>query len=243
MHKRVALLEDVVDLEDYIVRIETHTGKILGTGFFVGPNEVLTCAHVCEGIPDPIRDVRLVVPVRKPPHIGDAHVDYLFPETWEPEKVYPDVALLTVKPNPNRPFLRFREGWRESDSVSGIGFSEEGELLDSYHGIVSGPAVVDKIPEGANPDHYRLIKFYGSQIAPGFSGSPMINSRTGSVCGMVKKTRGPQEDRGGYGVQAEVIIDQLPQLRDRGEMVVPKSRYSMRYVVFLEIVTHPFSER
>jgi len=39
---------------------------------------------------------------------------------------------------------------------------------------------------------------------------------------MVKKTRGPEEDRGGYGVQAEVIMNQLPQLRDRGEMVVPK---------------------
>jgi hypothetical protein len=88
----------VLPLEDYIVRIEKHDGTKLGTGFFVGPDEVLPSAHIFKGIPDPIGDVRLVAPIRRPPTAGDAHVDKLFPKTWDVDQVFPDIAWLTVQP-------------------------------------------------------------------------------------------------------------------------------------------------
>jgi hypothetical protein len=65
-------------------------------------------------------------------------------------------------------------------------------------------------PEGADPEEYRVIKFTGTQISGGLSGAPLLNNRTGGVCGMVKRTRDSYNDRGGFAVRGRVIMTRLP---------------------------------
>jgi len=52
------------------------------------------------------------------------------------------------------------------------------------------------------------------QVRPGMSGSPLLNQRTGKVCGIVKFTRDRSFDLGGGAIPTHVILEQFPQLRD-----------------------------
>jgi hypothetical protein len=59
--------------------------------------------------------------------------------------------------------------------------------------------------EGPN----TLLKLKAGQIIPGLSSAPVLNMRTGSVCGVVIRTRGQQTDLGGRAVPAAVLAQLL----------------------------------
>ena len=64
---------------------------------------------------------------------------------------------------------------------------------------------------GVNP----FIKFKSGQVRPGLSGAPILNQRTGKVCGMVKFTRDRALALGGGAIPMQVIFAQLPTLREQ----------------------------
>jgi len=49
-------------------------------------------------------------------------------------------------------------------------------------------------------------------VRPGMSGSPLLNQRTGKVCGIVKFTRDRSFNLGGGVVLTTTILSQFPEL-------------------------------
>jgi hypothetical protein len=54
------------------------------------------------------------------------------------------------------------------------------------------------------------------------SGAPLLNQRTGKVCGIVKFTRDRSFDLGGGAIPTRVILEQFPQLREFQQAVSSK---------------------
>src|SRR5262249_54205479 len=66
--------------------------------------------------------------------------------------------------------------------------------------------------EGLTGDEPPLIKFKLDQGRPGMSGAPLLNQRTGKVCGVVKFTRDRSTDLGGGAVPVSVVLSQFEEL-------------------------------
>jgi len=49
----------------------------------------------------------------------------------------------------------------------------------------------------------RLLKFKGGQVQYGMSGAPLLNKRTGAVCGIVRRTRDDKTAAGGYAISVK----------------------------------------
>jgi hypothetical protein len=62
---------------------------------------------------------------------------------------------------------------------------------------------------------WRLFKLKGGQVIGGYSGGPLLNTRTGAVCALGDSSRGERSDLGGFGVPLSAFLDQLDELRER----------------------------
>jgi len=188
-------------LEEFIqsctVKLSIDGAGGWGTGFFVAPGLILTCAHVVKS-PNvqPIKvcwrgqtDFATAIVGRD--HFSDPY----------------DIALLrfnsVVSSLPVAPLDR---DIRVNDSIYTYGYSDEKGFSDGYPvtGLCEGIAGIDP----------PLIKFKAGQIRPGLSGSPLVNQRTGKVCGVVRKTRDRNFDLGGLATPVQVIFSQWTDLED-----------------------------
>jgi hypothetical protein len=66
--------------------------------------------------------------------------------------------------------------------------------------------------EGPTDEQQTLLKLKAGQARPGLSGAPLLNLRTGGVCGIVKSTRDRDSDLGGRAVPTSVILLLLSDL-------------------------------
>lgn len=166
---------------------ETHEG----TGFFVAPNLILTCAHV----------------------VKDAYESELtLTVNWlgqEENKVkiykytnadYPDIVLLHVNFN-NDIYLGLQDTIQLKDNLYTYGYPDQKPNGDSatleYEGSSHKPL---------------LYKLKAGQIRTGFSGSPVLNLKTGFICAMIESTRGNNNDLGGRAIPVSVIVKEFPEL-------------------------------
>src|SRR5438132_1940622 len=154
-------------LHNCIVKV-TVSGKHEGTGFFVAPGQILTCAHVVETAQKKNMPVEVVwnaqpISVQKQ-DIRDA--------------LYPDLALLQVNVS-NHPCVLLH------------GEAEPYSKLYSY-------GYPDIEPQGASTtfdcegwvgSQQEVLRLKEGQVRPGMSGSPVLNEQTGSICGIVQWTR------------------------------------------------------
>lgn len=161
-----------------------------GTGFFVTPEQILTCVHVVQEIEQPIQ-------VHWQKRELEAVVKWLSPEPF-------DLALLrvTLPTAVDPPCVYLDEEIRSRDPLYLFGYSDD---------FPSGCPVTFNC-DGLTGDEPKLIKFALGQVRPGMSGSPLLNQRTGKVCGVVKFTRDRSSNLGGGAIPAEVILAQLPDL-------------------------------
>ncbi|MEQ9370364.1 MAG: HEAT repeat domain-containing protein [Coleofasciculus chthonoplastes F3-SA18-01] len=165
-----------------------------GTGFFVAPEWILTCAHVvkkAEG--EPIR-----VWWQKQENWSSAVVERSLP-TY-------DLALLRFEPSSlsNPPCVHLNEDFSAGDALYAYGYSDE---------FPEGASLLGECEGDATENNSRLILFKATRVRSGMSGAPLLNQRTGKVCGMVKFTRDRTLDLGGGAVPTTAILEQLPQLR------------------------------
>jgi Trypsin-like peptidase domain/Tetratricopeptide repeat len=170
-----------------------------GTGFFVAPELILTCAHVVEkaSIEDSIQ-----VRWKNEEKWAQAFIERLLPNPY-------DLALLRVSQLGSRthPCISFdREKIRSRDQLYLFGYPAN----DFPNGC---PVTCDS--EGLTMDEPSFIKFKAGQIQPGMSGSPLLNQRTGDVCGIVKFTLGSNSDAGGGATQSTTILAQFPELIEK----------------------------
>lgn len=186
-------LEDL--LQQCTVKLILPSGG-WGTGFFVAPGLILTCAHVVREATDETIQVRW----QKQENWAEAVMEKALPDPY-------DVALLRVTLPPEaHPTCVYLDGEvRSRDPLYLFGYPDQ----DFPNGC---PVTVNC--EGLTGDEPALIKFALGQVRPGMSGAPLLNQRTGKVCGMVKFTRDRSFDLGGGAILTDVILAQFPELRE-----------------------------
>ena len=165
-----------------------------GTGFFVAPGLILTCAHVVKAA----RDNLVNVTWQNQENFTKSVIEQLFPDPL-------DLALLRFTPpsEENLPCACLDEVVQPGDSLYLFGYPDE----DFPRGC---PATFSC--EGLTGDQPPLIKFKLGQVRPGMSGSPLLNQRTGKVCGIVKFTRNRSIDLGGGAVPVRELFSHWPGL-------------------------------
>ncbi len=168
-----------------------------GTGFFVAPGLILTCAHVVRKAVD--KQVNIFWPFQ------NQDLSATVKKMFDDGKTL-DIALLTLaEPWPNHPCVLLDEA-----SVA------IGQKLYSYGYLksYSNAAPVYSTNEGLTGDIPPLLKFQAGQIEAGLSGAALIDLNTDKVCGMVKETRDPNLDMGGGAVPTQVILEKIPWLKE-----------------------------
>jgi hypothetical protein len=191
-------------LEKCTVKLNVPGGK-MGTGFFVAPQLILTCAHV-------LKD-------SKSSKIYDGIVEVVWQDKpWnaaleqlpnEPEKF--DLVLLRVYdliPNAGCVFLD--KAFRSGDKFYTFGYTDL---------FPNGASVTANCDGFGNDNRGGLAKyttpvilFKGARVRSGLSGSPLLNERTGAVCGVVMFTHDKNTDLGGGAIPTSAILDQFPKL-------------------------------
>jgi HEAT repeat protein len=187
-------LEDL--LQQCTVKLSLPGRMGWGTGFFVAPGFILTCAHVVQEAKGQPVQVRW----QNQENWAQAVVERSLPDPY-------DLALLRVTlPTHANPVCVYLDTVIQSrDPLYLFGYPDQD--------FPSGCPVTFNC-EGLTGDEPALIKFALGQVRPGVSGSPLLNQRTGKVCGIVKFTRDRSFDLGGGAIPTRVILEQFPELRD-----------------------------
>ena len=183
-------------LKRSVVRV--FAGEANGTGFFIAPGLVLTCSHVIPNKTDPISI------------------------QWSNQK--PVDGQLLVKMDLNQPDLALVQVTIPSDSQPPCVLPGEEVLLNDplyTFGHPEGEYAVNGDPVTFNSEDFAVdkygngvLKMKSGQSSPGLSGSPVLNQRTGCVCGVVMTTRDPYSDLGGRAVPIKYAFGLRETLRD-----------------------------
>lgn len=185
-------------LQRCTVRVWSRQGRKVGTGFFIAPGRIVTCAHVLAERTAEGQEVKLEWGART----LSGNLVKLFPDPCPQEDIFPDIALLKVSET-DHPTVFLDPEYAKGDAISSWGYSDLRPAGESIFGTCDGDAKYDHSPDG------HLIKFKEAQIRPGISGAPLLNGRTSAVCGMIKRTRDSESDLGGLAIRAELLLHYL----------------------------------
>ncbi|MBB5868620.1 hypothetical protein F4553_001999 [Allocatelliglobosispora scoriae] len=193
-----------VDLLRQCIAAVHVDGYFAGSGFFIGQDRLLTCAHVVGAAARAesagrttvvwqgrtlIATVETVIPV-------DPGDDDFWP--------LPDLAVLVIAeaialPSAWLGTVELRTGaW-----VSGHGFS--------LRTLTAGPAE-DTVAVRVVGVSGGLLKVTGDAIPPGMSGGAVLDRESGRVIGLIKATRDRDAALGGWIIPMPVIAEHLPGL-------------------------------
>lgn len=177
-------------LRQCTVRVSVPKKIRHGTGFFVAPGMILTCAHMVEDA----QTNEVEVYWQDQPHPAQSikcQEDY-------------DLALLCVNVS-DHPCVYLHDEPMLRDPVDSYGYSDTFPHGDTITGEC----------EGWTQDTQPLLKFKMAQVRPGMSGAPLLNERTGSVCGIVKQSRDRESDLGGRAIPTTTtVLSVFPELGD-----------------------------
>jgi WD40 repeat protein len=200
-----------------VVIVEGRVGGSRGTGFFVAPNLVATCAHVAGTGPVMIR--------------FGAFEDTKA-EVVDVELPLADIALVRTSLSANdvdhsgarRPgrgyvALGFDTPALECE-VASLGFPERARQphWDRVQGRVE--QLDHQHPDARWRDGTRLIKFRDALVVPGFSGAPLLNLETGLVVGVVTTTLDASNNLGGLALPA-VLLGQVKEVLAAQDAIAP----------------------
>jgi hypothetical protein len=168
--------------------VEIYSGaEFLGSGFFLEPHLVVTCAHVVWQQPD-----QVTVKWREHQLLGDVVVR--LPSTYGQGRYYdpPDLAFISVADAPDPPLARLSQQLAMPRNVVAFGFSQttpqRGVAVHSLNLEIVGPSG-------------RYLRVKGDEVPAGMSGSLALDPVTGLVCGVVKGSVDYQDVRGGWLTQ------------------------------------------
>jgi hypothetical protein len=214
--KSAAALNDlIVHLRECVVGITQGDSK--GTGFFVAENTIVTCAHV-------LPSTTISVQVQWHNQTKGAQI------VRRAAEGEPDLAVLSIADEESRwnhPCVLLGDEMDQNDPLYTFGhpdgdYREGGDSATfDYEGVCyEGP-----------PDHQvELYKFTHGEVAPGLSGSPVLNQRTGKVCAVVLTTRRRESLLGGRAVPIHYLDTLDPHL-------LPSSRsYHQTHTLWTSLV-------
>ncbi|GHO77432.1 hypothetical protein KSD_52030 [Ktedonobacter sp. SOSP1-85] len=187
-----------------------------GTGFFVAPGRILTCAHVVEaarrrGLPISAFNCKgeSLGMVQIERYECDVIQNIQVLKDRQASELYPDLALLRIEPE-DHPcvFLDARpEQMHTHDELYGYGYDElrfkgGGEVTFKFEGF----SWID--------EQRYLLKLREGQAQPGLSGAPLIHVGSGGVCGVMQQRRGTQGEIGGWAIPASTVLGVMPELTE-----------------------------
>jgi hypothetical protein len=215
----VQRLDELLQICTVKITVPDHTGW--GTGFYVAPGLILTCAHVVKAFQP---GTTAQIAWQQQEEFAQAAVIERMSEL--------DLALLQFSPpaNVKLPCVYLGEAFQPQDDLYTFGYPDSFPQGTSVTGLCEGSAVENNSP---------LIVFKSAQVRPGLSGSPLLNLNTGNVCGIVKFTRDRSIDLGGGAIPATVIFEQFPALREQQRQFHGVDR---RWSDLLESETVDFSD-
>lgn len=190
-------LEDL--LRSCVVRV-MNGGSASGAGFFVAPGKVVTCVHVAEA------DLPLTVHWERDGHPSTGFMvsDVLrLADRGRPIPAlacdYPDIAVLTVTGITGHPCVAIDGGWPGSaDVFQAFGYPAEGGAV-----LLTPARLTYRGLRGTWPTLFLDLGW--DIIRQGMSGAPVLNLRTGGVCGVVVASRDPQQPTGALAVPWSAI--------------------------------------
>jgi hypothetical protein len=183
-------------LEDCRVLVE---GATEGTGFFVAPGFVVSCAHVAgveAGLPVRIRwddqDYEAVVVAASADAPDRGSALYAFPdlavvELLDPPDGHPCVWLDMARP-------------RQGAELTAVGFT------DTLQACAAAPRRVMLTAGGRTAQASgQLVELVDGEINPGLSGGPVLDHSRAGVCAVVKATRLEDTTMGGFAVPVDAL--------------------------------------
>jgi len=208
-------------LEQCTVKLSVPGKSGWGTGFFVAPGKILTCAHVVKDAGEQL--VKVCWQDRE--DFAEASVSALFRDPV-------DVALLDFSlADSNHPCVYLDTAVKSGDDLYTYGYPDD---------FANGAPVTGQC-EGLTGDALPIIKFKAGRVRSGLSGSPLLNRRTHKVCGIVKFTLDRSIDLGGGAIATTTIWSKFGELKElqtkfhqqdqRWQSLLPSRRCSLRTVL------------
>lgn len=181
-----------------------HPSGFRGSGFFVAPGLVITCAHnvavdgsAASSATVEWRDQRFEGAVHAvPPSAGSSRL-------WD----YPDLCLIQLHTAPHG------HPWVELGDFPGL---DDLEVYTTGYGTIYDdvPRLEGKSARLGGPLYIgggRLWQFTGAELSRGNSGGPVVDLRSGSVCAISKATRG-SNDQSGLVIPSSAIKEFFPDV-------------------------------
>jgi hypothetical protein len=198
-------------IKQAVVRIRNHKQEVVGSGFLISSNLVLTCAHVIDRAETPIRAIHLDFAFARQRRTGwvisrlpgDRLAEY-------PPRDGLDIALLRLQESPPdgcRPVRLVLPGDVWDDDFRAFGFPNghdegvwiKGKLRDTD---ASGWGQLDAAPGDA-----------GYFVAPGFSGAPVWDQKLGGVVGMIVAADRSTTVKAAFMIPTPMLLNACPDLR------------------------------
>lgn len=174
-----------------------------GSGVWIAPGVVLSCAHVVPSGLDSKVEVGWAGKV-----LSGTVIDHVPAESQEALWSFPDLAIIMVADVPEHPCAWLSEALPGRELVAFGHSSALGEGLR--------PATVEGLRGGVHDfGAGRVWQFKGNEIAGGMSGGPVLDVASGAICGIVTVTIGEGADRGGYVIPIEALRHLDPLRRHR----------------------------
>ncbi|QNA70671.1 trypsin-like peptidase domain-containing protein [Streptomyces sp. So13.3] len=188
------------ELRRCVVRIDTVDQLLCGTGFFVAPGWVLTCAHVVkdQAAVSVVTDagisahpVQGTVVARSAPKGAGA----LWP--------FPDLALIRLDAALDHPCVLL-----EADDPLGEQECQTWGYPPREYGLDPPGSPATFRFEGVEGDGYLRLK--AGQARPGLSGAPLLCPERRAVVGVVSASRNIDTDLGGWASPVSALFDGGP---------------------------------
>jgi hypothetical protein len=164
---------------------------IHGTGFFVAAGLILTCHHVVQNAGDRPIKVR-----------------------WQNQEDFAVATVLQSFPDPvDLALLQFET----VETLACVDLDGEISAFDDLFAYgypefdLNGAGVVLRC-DGLNGDDPPKLKFSDGTTRSGLSGAPLLNPKTGKVCGVVKDSEHLSLPVGGSGIPIATVFEYFPDL-------------------------------
>lgn len=202
-------------LRNCLVRIDADKYGRGGSGFFVAPNRVLTCAHIVgEVIGRPVSGFwqkqcwRGIVEYSSPQAGAGSDGRPGVPAASDKDGIWPlpDLAIILLDVPLDHACVRLSSrNATEGNEMAAVGWCRNLGRLSSF----SLFSVDLHYPGPTGPDEdQQLLRLVGDRLEPGMSGAPLLDLSTGEVCGVLKSTRSKQQE--GYAVPIGYLRTALP---------------------------------
>jgi hypothetical protein len=191
--------------------VEFQRGR--GTGFFIAPGVIVTCHHVLAEA-----NAGDTVPIIW----GQEQLSGVFEPLPHPEEW--DLALLRITDMQDHPCVLFHEDASIGDKLYCFGYTR-----DYQNGE---PAIFECEGESRQP---IMLKLKTGQAQFGMSGAPLLNLRTGGVCGVVRRSRDVGSDLGARAIPARTV-EWLVETRFKS-MRAENQRYHKNHPTWVSYLT------